>query len=147
MKFANVFSFLFFVNMFGKYFSQVNKTFGLRFLPVSVQQSALSTSTVEIQPDVKVGSTAGYSFCLTVNFMTWDQNCLISSKNIELIFKNYLAARGTGVLRNGKFKHPFRWENAMEISYTSWNTICAVYNGLNRTLNLNINGEQVNIHH
>jgi len=143
MKSSNVFFHLLFVNLFVEYFCETNKTFGIPFLPVSTQQSALSTSTIEIQPGVKIGSTAGYSFCLTVNFMTWNRNCLIRSNNFELIFNNYQVAKGTGILRNGKFQHSFRWENIMEISYTLWNTICAVYNGINKTISLDINGEQV----
>jgi hypothetical protein len=79
--------------------------------------------------------------------MTWDQNRLVRSAKFELTFKNYRDAKGTGVLKNGKFKHTFRWDHVMEISYTSWNTICAVYNGLNKALTLNINGEQVQMYY
>ncbi len=143
MKSSNVFYHLLFVNLFEEYFCETNKTFGIPFLPVSIQRNDQSMRTIEIQPEVKIGSTAGYSFCLTVNFMTWDKNCLIKSNNFELIFNHYQVAKGTGILRNRKFEHSFRWENIIEISYTLWNTICAVYNGINKIISLDINGEQV----
>jgi hypothetical protein len=63
------------------------------------------------------------------------------SKTIMLYFEkinNFKAQLGIG-----EFMHRFSWENVMEISHTTWNSICILHSTLNFSVSLFINGKQV----
>ncbi len=122
-----------------KCYGGTDKLLEINFLPARSYLFKIKNNTIELQP--KQSTSREHSICLRVKFFSWNTNQLIASKKILLFLEkinNFKAHLGIG-----QFVHRFSWENSMEISHTTWNSICILHSTLNFSVSLFINGKQV----
>ncbi len=113
----------------------------INFLPARLLNGILKNSTIELQPKRTSTSSKEHSLCLRVKFFSWNNNYIIASKTIMLRFEKLSTHKGTVVM--GEFQRRFSWENSMEISPATWNSICLLYSGMSFSASLYINGKEV----
>ena len=95
---------------------------------------------VSLKPANKyILTSRGYTYCLRVNFWTWNKNKLILTETLALQLDPY--TKGTGYVRDGEFTKYFEWKNLLQLSYFSWNSFCV--SSYLSNLYLSINGIEV----
>ncbi len=97
-------------------------------------------SQVLVKPNNGNISTLGdYTYCLRVNFWTWDYSILFQAGTHALQMDDY--TRGTGAVFAGAYENSFEWGNHLQLSYYTWNSFCVSLQLAN--LFFSINGKEV----
>jgi hypothetical protein len=122
-------------------YGQTDKLLAINFLSARTIFYKIKNSTIELQPKRTSSTSRDHSICLRVKFLSWNTNQLISSKTIKLFLEKINNFKAQLVI--GAFMHRFSWENSMEISHPTWNSICILHSTMNFSVSLFINGKQV----
>jgi hypothetical protein len=120
-------------------YGETDKLLAINFLSARTITSEIKNRTIKLQP--KRTSSKEHLICLRVKFLSWNTNQLISSKTINLFLEKINNFKAQLVI--GAFMHHFSWENSMEISLPTWNSICILHSTMNFSVSLFINGKQV----
>jgi hypothetical protein len=97
-------------------------------------------SQVLVKPNIgNISTLVDYTYCLRVNFWTWDQSILFQAGTHSIQLDDYL--KGTGAVFAGAFKNSFEWGNYLQLSYYTWNSLCVSLQSSN--IFFSINGKEV----